>query len=167
MKGSLQEQLLKSGLIDEDRLNSSKKQTKKPVKKKNKKFAGHKPRIPTPVKQVVVEDPKKQKELRAEVKKRLRSYKLNDKSGEIAYNYTINNQIKRFYVNEKQQKELIDGKLAIANWNDISYLIPATNVEELRTLYPKIDICFTEAQENLTNEDDPYAGYEIPDDIKW
>jgi len=167
MKGSLQEQLLKSGLIDEDRLNNAKKQTKKPVKKKNKKFSSQKQRVTTPVKQVITEDPKKQKEIRMEVKKLLRSYKLNDKNGEIAYNYTINNQIKRFYVNEKQQKELIDGKLAIANWNEISYLIPVAHVEELRTLFPKIDICLNETQENQINENDPYADYEIPDDIKW
>jgi len=167
MKGSLQEQLLKSGLIDEDRLNNAKKQTKKPAKKKRKPLAKQKPRATTPTKPAVVEDPKKQKELRAEVKKLLRSYKLNDKNGEIAYNYTINNQIKRFYLNEKQQKELIDGKLAIANWNEISYLIPMSSVKELHTLYPKIDIYINEVEKNAVDKDDPYAAYEIPDDIKW
>jgi len=167
MKGSLQEQMLKSGLIDEDRLNSAKKQTKKPAKKKRKASAKRPPRVTTTTKPAVVEDPKKQKELRVEVKKLLRSYKLNDKSGEIAYNYTVNNQIKRFYVNEKQQKELIDGKLSIANWNEISYLIPTSSVEELRTLYPKIDIYINEADKNTLDKDDPYAAYEIPDDIKW
>ena len=167
MKGSLQEQLLKSGLIDEDRLNTAKKQNKKPAKKKRKTSAKQKPPVVTAVKSPVEEDPKKQKEIRVEVKKLLRSYKLNDKNGEIAYNYTINKQIKRFYVNEKQQKELIEGKLAIANWNEISYLIPANSVDELRTLYPKIDICINESEENAMDKDDPYAAYEIPDDIKW
>lgn len=169
MKGSLQEQLLKSGLIDEDRLNKAKKQAKKPAKKKRKASPRPKSHISAPVKPAVTEDPVKQKELRAEVKKLLRSLKLNDKNGEIAYNYTINNQIKRFYVNENQQKELIHGNLAIANWNEISYLIPAVNVKELRTLYPKIAIYINEPQETTADvdENDPYAGYEIPDDIKW
>lgn len=166
MKGSLQEQLLKSGLIDEERLNSVKKPAKRPAKKKRKPPAKAKQHT-APVKPAIQEDPKKLKELRVEVKKLLRSHKLNDKAGEIAYNYTINNQVKRFFVNEKQQKGLIEGTLAIANWNEISYLIPSDSIKELHALYPKLDITVAETQSNTIDENDPYADYAIPDDIKW
>ena len=166
MKGSLQEQLLKSGLISEDRLSTAKKPRKKPNKKKRSTVAkqtqhGAINNTPAPA------ELKKQKELRAEVKKLLRSHKINNKSGEIAYNYTINNQVKRFFVTEEQQKSLIDGVLAIANWNGISYLIPNSAVEELRSLYPKISICISESQKSDVDKNDPYAEYVIPDDMKW
>ena len=171
MKGSLQEQLLKSGLIDEDRLANAKKQSAKPAKKKRKPPGTRKhqatPKSAPAKKQIAEEDPKKLKELRVEVKKLLRSHKLNDKTGEIAYNYTVNNQVKRFYVNEKQQKGLITGELAIANWNEISYLIPSESIKELHDLYPKLDISLAETKKENTDKDDPYADYAIPDDIKW
>ena len=170
MKGSLQEQLLKSGLISEERLNQPKKKTKKQTKSastKKKKMSSRDKQhavsdnFPTP------EELKKQKELRIEVKKLLRSHKLNDKTGEIAHNYTINNQVKRFFVTPDQQKQLADGKLTIANWNEISYLISVDVVNELRALYPKINIADASKENTSIDKDDPYADYAIPDDIKW
>ncbi|HFE36892.1 MAG TPA: DUF2058 domain-containing protein [Gammaproteobacteria bacterium] len=167
MKGSLQEQLLKSGLISEERLNDVKKTAKKNHRKK-KRSSPEKPKQPAqPIKPAAPADIKKQKELRADVKKLLRSHKLNDKSGEIAYNYTLNNQVKRFFVTENQQKALINGSLAIANWNGISYLINTEIVKELRALYPKIDICVVEHTNAEVDQNDPYAEYVIPDDMKW
>lgn len=166
MKGSLQEQLLKSGLINKERLNKPKK---KPAKKKHQPNANkyHRQHT-TPPDSVTPAELKKQKELRADVKKLLRSHKINDNTGEIAYNYTINNQIKRFFVTEAQQKSLIEGEVAIVNWNGISYLIPKEAAEEAKQLFPKINVCLVEKQETKeTNANDPYADFVIPDDIKW
>jgi len=169
MKGSLQEQLLKSGLISEDQLKDAKKKPSKPAKKKNKpkkqqvKTNARPAPTPTPNPEQIL----KEKNLRTEVKKLLRSYKLNDKTGEVPYNYSVNNQVKRFYVTKQQQDQLIEGKLAIANWNDISYLIPFEAVAELTKLYPKIDISHVNNEELKTSDDDPYADYVVPDDIKW
>lgn len=163
MKGSLQEQLLKAGLVNKERSTHPKK---KNSKKKRKPVATAHQRI-VPDNSPSPSELKKQKELRVEVKKRLRSYKINDKAGEIAYNYTINNRIKRFFVTEEQQKQLIEGALAIANWNGISYLIPFVAIEELRSLYPKINICVSTTDKNEMDKNDPYAEYAIPDDLKW
>ncbi len=163
MKGSLQEQLLKAGLVNKERTTQSKKKNSK----KKRKPATIPYQRAVPDNSPSPSELKKQKELRVEVKKRLRSYKVNDKTGEIAYNYTINNRIKRFFVTEEQQKQLIEGALAIANWNGISYLIPIIAVEELRSLYPKINICVSATDKKEADENDPYAEYAIPDDLKW
>jgi len=163
MKGSLQEQLLKAGLVNKERTTQPKKKNsnkkRKPIIRPQQRIVPDNSPSPSELKQ--------QKELRVEVKKRLRSYKINDKTGEIAYNYTINHRIKRFFVTEEQQKQLMEGELAIANWNGISYLIPFTAVEELRLLYPKINICVSTTDKNEADKNDPYAEYAIPDDLKW
>lgn len=167
MKGSLQEQLLKSGLINEERLNKPKKQQKKkPTKKKHPPNNYHRQHS-APADSIAPAELKKQKELRADVKKLLRSHKINDNTGEIAHNYTINNQIKRFFVTDAQQKLLIAGDLAIVNWNGISYLIPKEAAEEVRQLFPKINIYLVEKKDSTVDENDPYAEFVIPDDIKW
>jgi len=177
--GSLQEQLLQSGLVNEKQLEKA-KHKKKPSKNRrksksaqkagNKKVTEYKKsgkkttQSPTPEPTEVVLG----KALRVEIKKLLRANKLNDKEGEIPYNYVVNNQVKRFYLNAKQQKSLTAGELGIVNWNNRSYLIPVTITDELKKLHDKIEIYLVDKDEAKADKsDDDYAGFEIPDDLTW
>lgn len=170
MRGSLQEQLLKSGIASEDQLKKKaprNKPSKKPNKpKSNKKHS--KTNKPPPTKPVI--SATLGKALRVEIKQLLKLNKLNDKAGEIPYNYVIAGQVKRFYINEKQQAELKAGKMAIVNWNTISYLISNETEIALKKLHPTIEIASVSDSEKTKTEKDsnsPYSDYEIPDDLIW
>jgi len=179
MRGSLQDQLLQFGIATEEQLKKpankhkptgrNAKTTNKP-NKTNKKPAAKPPQVEKkPVK--APEEPKSLgKALRTEIKQLLKTNKLNDKVGEIPYNYVIAGQVKRFYINETQQTELKAGNMVIVNWNTISYLITKEAEVELRKLHPTIEVASVpKPDENATKKDsnDPYSDYEIPDDLSW
>ncbi len=177
MRGSLQEQLLNSGLVNKERLekaaldkkNKSKTKSAKNNRHKSLKNKQAKPKkaaVQIPAETETVLD----KTIRIEIKKLLRANKLNDKDGEIPYNYIINNQVKRFYLNAEQQKRVTDGELVITNWNDRSYLIPSSIVSELHKLHPALPIANSVANEKTGEHekiDEEYADYVIPDDLSW
>lgn len=176
MRGSLQEQLLKSGLATEEQLKQKKKpkpKNKSRIKnaKSGKAHTANKKQSAPKTTPDTNETPKTLgKALRTEIKQLLKANKLNDKTGEIPYNYVINNQVKRFFVNKEQQQGLKDGKLVIVNWNTISYLITTETETELRKLHPTIEVASVEKPEENKKEkdpDDPYADFEIPDDLSW
>jgi len=177
MRGSLQEQLLNSGLVDKERLEKAaldKKNKNKPKSAKNNRHKSPKNKQGKPKKAAAVIPEKSEvildKTIRVEIKKLLRASKLNDKNGEIPYNYIINNQVKRFYLNAEQQKRVTDGELVITNWNDRSYLIPSSIVGELHKLHPALPIASAIADEKAGEQekiDEEYADYIIPDDLTW
>lgn len=188
MRGSLQDQLLKSGIATEDQLkinkprpkpsNKSRAKQRRPASKKthtqhNKTVATKKTAKVAPAATPTTATPALGKALRTEIKQLLKANKLNDKAGEIPYNYVIAGQVKRFYINEKQQTELKAGKLVIVNWNTISYLISTEAEQSLRKLHPTIEVASVErdtpSAKNDTKKEtnDPYADFEIPDDLSW
>ena len=190
MRGSLQDQLLKSGIATEEQLKKPKPKIK-PVSKSRKSHSksnaktNNKPSQASRVQQnaqqnkqpkqkTAEEAPTLGKALRTEIKQLLKTNKLNDKTGEIPYNYVIAGQVKRFYINEKQQIELKAGKMVIVNWNTISYLITTEAEVELRKLHPTIEVASVisetesaKTQDKKKDENDPYSDYEIPDDLSW
>jgi len=133
---------------------------------KNKQGKPKKAAIQTPVETEIILN----KTIRVEIKKLLRANKLNDKDGEIPYNYIINSQVKRFYLNAEQQKRITNGELVITNWNDRSYLIPSLIVGELHKLHPALPIASAIADDKSKEHekiDEEYADYVIPDDLTW
>ncbi len=172
MRGSLQEQLLKSGIATEAQLKKNSPQKTRSQKKpgSKQKKATH---APSKNPKNTSAEPTLGKALRAEIKQLLKANKLNDKAGEIPYNYVIGGQVKRFYINEKQQGELKAGKLVVVNWNTISYLISKEAELALRKLHPTIEVAAVDngSQNPKTDHnktpDDPYAEYKIPDDLTW
>jgi len=173
MRGSLQDQLLKSGIATEEQLKKPKPKPKHKGKSKAKpqKKPAQSPVKATQAERKPVEEPKTLgKALRTEIKQLLKAHKLNDKTGEIPYNYVIAGQVKRFFINEKQQTELKAGKMVIVNWNTISYLIGTEAEQALRKLHPTIEVASVSEPEKTVEkkqENDPYAKYEIPDDLSW
>jgi len=196
MRGSLQEQLLQTGIATEEQLKKAKPKPRNNSGSKSRSGSksGIKPNIKPELKPGLKNRPadkrvkpsqpaqsktgKKAEEpqslgkaLRTEIKQLLKANKLNDKAGEIPYNYVIAGQVKRFYINDKQQTELKAGKLVIVNWNTISYLISTEAEIELRKIHPTIEVASVENQpaESIETKDlaDPYSDFEVPDDLTW
>lgn len=178
MGNSLQNQLLKMGLVDEKRVKQAKKEKRKQVKQQGKKavVADEASRL---AQQVAAEKAERDRELNrqrkeeaerkalaAQVRQLIEVNRLPREGGEIAYNFSDDNKVKRLYVNEQMQRQLGLGRLAIVRLDDQYELVPAAVAEKIRQRDESCVILCNHPDQH-SDEEDPYADYQIPDDLMW
>lgn len=171
-KLSLQEQMLKAGLVNEKKLKKAKKGSKK-----SRDLAREVKASVESSKQAQVEraqelnDVKKQevlsKEMKAQVKQLVEMNKLDLSRADIKYNFTDGNLIHYVYVDEASRKQLLAGILAIARFNKGYVVIPSIVANKIAQRDEDTIIENKTSAEELPAEDDPYADYVVPDDLMW
>jgi uncharacterized protein YaiL (DUF2058 family) len=173
MGNSLQEQLLKAGLVNEQQL----KQTKTKKRKQQRAGAGPDDAARRQAEQAAAEKKRRDRELnrqREEETKRkaelvalwqlIRDNRIARERADLAYNFTDGSKLKRLYVNAEQQRGLVDGKLAIVRQDDFYQLVPAEIAERAAAYDPALVLVHNKAG---SDEDDAYADYKVPDDLMW
>lgn len=85
---------------------------------------------------------------------------------EIAYNFEHQNKIKRLYINEDMKQRLLRGKLGIARIKGTYELVPLAIAEKIQSRNEKRIIIF-DVEQAITDENDPYADHQIPDNLMW
>lgn len=85
---------------------------------------------------------------------------------ETAYSYTVKGRIRRLPVSRDQRKRLADGKLAIVRYDDKTSLVNQATAERLEQLIPE-SVSRNSPKQDTPDPEDPYAGYEVPDDLMW
>ncbi|MES1938275.1 DUF2058 domain-containing protein [Salinisphaera hydrothermalis] len=87
---------------------------------------------------------------------------------EPPYSYTVKGKIRRLPVSRDQRRRLADGRLAIVRYDGQTSLVDVETAQRLEALIPKAISRITEADKaSEADPDDPYAGYEVPDDLMW
>lgn len=182
MAKSLQEQLMGSGLIDKKKAKTIQKEKRIQRKQlpKGHSLDEKEKEYLEKLKQEKIEKDKalnkkredelEKKALKAQVKQLIKTNEIKRLSGEIAFQFTDNKKIKRIYVVQEQYDHLVRGLLAVANISEDYLLIPKAvakkvierDAEAICYLYEK-----QMTQEQELEEDDPYKGFEIPDDLMW
>lgn len=181
---SLQDQLLKAGLTTKQKA----RQANSDKRKKNKqKRSGVEVEVSLQekVKQDLAksqldkkskdnalnEEKKKQlaeKELSLRITQILQHHHIKDVNGDIEYNYTFNNIIKKLYVDAITHKALINGRLAVCGQDEVTYIVTSETANKLAELNPQVILLKNEKSiEDQVDEEDPYADYQIPDDLMW
>lgn len=182
MVKSLQEQLMGSGLVDKKKAKAL-KQEKRMKQKQTPK--GHvvenqtqkeleKKRLEKLERDKQLNKEKLQEQekraIAAQVKQLIQTNEVKRESGELAFQFTEGKKIKRIYVDQTQYDYLVKGVLAIASLDDEFILVPKMVAKKIMERIPG-SICYyydktnTTAEEDL--EEDPYKGFEIPDDLMW
>ena len=180
---SLQEQLLKAGLVDEKqvaRANQKKnRQANQARKQRGKKGPAAKPAASPAQENKARRDRElnekrraqaRQKELAAQATQLIDVNRLDRAQGDLPYSFVYKRKVKKIFVTAAQKKQLADGQLAIATW-----VRPEGRKFELvpRAIAAKIaerDAAFVvelERPAESPGEDDPYADYQVPDDLVW
>jgi uncharacterized protein YaiL (DUF2058 family) len=181
---SLQDQLLKAGLTTKHKARQANSDTRKKNKQKRSGVA-----VDASLQEQVKNDLKASKQEKLDrdnalniekqralaVKEQqlrilqiLQHHQLTKVAGEAEYNYTFNNKIKKLFVDKITHKALINGQLALCGANENSYIVTAETAEKLAALDPKVILVQnTKVVEENTTEDDPYAEFQIPDDLMW
>ncbi|MEH6576142.1 MAG: DUF2058 domain-containing protein [Amphritea sp.] len=185
MAGSLQDQLLKSGLANKQQANKAKADKRKKAKKAKavKKGEVYKEQEQIDREQAIIEA-KAQKLEKDQALNREREDELTRRSidasaqqmisqnlidiprdGEVEYNFVDDTKIKKLYVNTELQEQLAKGNLAIVAQNGSYKIIPATIAAKIEERRPELIISLQQKEE--IDPDDPYADYQIPDDLMW
>ncbi|GGC96642.1 DUF2058 domain-containing protein [Halopseudomonas salina] len=176
MVNSLQAQLLKSGLVDEKKLKQAQRAKKKSAKTEPEKVneaaaAIEKARMEKTERDRQLNQQRKveaaRKEGEAQARQLIDQNKLDRTGGETPYQFANKNKIKKIYVTEEQFGKLSRGQLGVVRLSGTFELIPvdvAAKVSERAPQWP-VHIAKVESQEPA--EDDPYAAFQVPDDLMW
>ena len=98
----------------------------------------------------------------------LQHHQIKNAKGESEYNYTFNNKIKKLLVDSITHRALVNGRLAVCGLGDTSYLVTAETAEKVATLDAKVILVQNDKVDSeVIEDDDPYADYQIPDDLVW
>ncbi len=185
---SLQEQLLKAGLSTKQKARQANADTRKKNKQK-RSGVDHGASLQEQVKKDLAknkadkqvkenelnENKRKQlakKEQALRIKQILSHHQITNVWGESEYNYTFANKIKKLSVNAVTHKALVNGRLALCGLQegdeDITYIVTSETAEKVATLDVSIILVQNDKVDTeATDEDDPYADYQIPDDLMW
>ena len=176
MVNSLQAQLLKSGLVDEKKLKQAQRAKKKAAKNEPEKSydsaaAVEKARADKAERDRALNQQRKddaaRKEREAQAKQLIEQNKLDRAGGETAYQFASKNKIKKIHVNKEQFDLLSRGRLGITRLSGNFVLIPVEIAEKVRERAPHWPVYVAENKAEAVVEDDPYAAFQVPDDLMW
>lgn len=185
MAGSLQDQLLKIGVIDKQKKKKVQHQQRKEGNKARQAAkSGQKVESETIAVQQQLAKERHDKKLRdlelnkqrdeerankavvAEVQQIIQQHNVAiPKEADIAYNFTHDKKVKKIYITSEQQQQLTLGQLAITCLGEHHTLIPDKIAEKIEARLPSSVIRIQ--SDIISSEDDPYADYQIPDDLMW
>lgn len=179
MSLSLRDQLMKAGLVSEKQAKQAGKQKQKQQRLEKKG-------------QVEVDDAIRQAALQAQAEKVARDQALNEQQKEKAeqkaraaqikqliessrlpklqsddyYNFVDEKKIKRIAVNAMLRDKLSRGSLAIVRHGGGYEMIPREAALRIQERDPRRVILLNTPTE-APDADDPYAAYQVPDDLMW
>jgi len=181
MGNSFQDQFLKLGLVDKKQVNKAKKQ--KHQKKKEQ----------IPKKQVVVdenallaqaaqakkkarakelnrqrEEKLKKREETAAIKQMVEKHRLDKDDKGSAYRFNAQGKIQRIFVNKEMAAQISSGRLAIVGFGNLYEVVPRAVGEKIQVMKDDVFVLINgPVDKKEVDSDDPYAAYEIPDDLMW
>jgi uncharacterized protein YaiL (DUF2058 family) len=179
LMASLQDQFLKAGLIDKNKAklaNQDKSKQKKAELRSGTQTVDE-------VRLAALETQRKnaeraremnaqrdaaatQKAILAQIAQMVQKNRQSKGNGDIAYNYTHNNKIERMFVSAAVQEHLVAGRLVIVCQGGATELVPRVIADKIAERDASMVVRVKKAS-NTVEADDPYAAFQIPDDLMW
>jgi uncharacterized protein YaiL (DUF2058 family) len=178
---SLQDQLLKAGLVSKQKLKQNRSD-----RRKQDKQAGGRMRVPDEnrrrAEEAAAEKAKSDRELNLkrqqearrkaeenELRQLIHANRLLRKDGTVPYNFQDGGSLKRIYVTAEQQKGLARGGLALVRQDAGYEVVPLEVAGRVLARRPELVLVLNRPEELPAEKDadDPYADYRIPDDLMW
>ncbi len=176
MGDSLRDQLVKAGLANKASANALNAKSRKKHKDKKPhsaadaaaKRAAAEKRERDRALNAELEAKKARTALKAQIKQLIETNALSDYRGELTFNYVSGGKIRPLFVTQKVHDELAADNIAITRLNGKTWLIPVDTGEQVLKLNPDWAV-FRPAQDKTDEKspDDPYAGFDVPDDLTW
>ncbi|MDT3249759.1 DUF2058 domain-containing protein [Serratia sp. root2] len=177
-KLTLQEQMLKAGLVTSKKMAKVQKTAKKSrVQAREAREAVEENKKAQLERDKQLSEQQKQaalsKEYKAQVKQLIEMNRIDISRGDIGFNFTDNNLIKKIMVDKLTQAQLISGRLAIArlivdNGDRSEYaIIPASVADKIAQRDANSIVLNSALSQEEQDEEDPYADFKVPDDLMW
>ena len=181
MTNSLIDQLKKTGLVDKSKAQkvkhgqykSKKQKTKKgePAQLDEAKILAQKAQASKVERDRQINQQQQEeaesKAIAAQIIQMIETSRIEDRDGEIVYNFTDANVVKRINVSEEIYKHLMSGRLSIVKLGEGYELVPRPVAEKIKQRDAGCVIDIEHDVELEESKDDPYADYKIPDDLIW
>jgi hypothetical protein len=177
-KLTLQEQMLKAGLVTSKKMAKVQRTAKKSrVQAREAREAVEENKKAQLERDKQLSEQQKQaalsKEYKAQVKQLIEMNRITVAKGNITFNFTDGNLIKKILVDKVTQTQLINGRLAIArlvveNREECEYaIIPASVADKIAQRDAASIVLHSALSQEEQDEDDPYADFKVPDDLMW
>lgn len=179
---TLQDQLLKAGLIDPKKA----KQASKEKRKEQRVARRDKNAVDTAKlerEQAVAEKQARDRELNrqreqalqqkaiaAQIKQLISNHRQHKRGigEEVEYHFTDQKRIKKMRVGTDINRQLANGQLAIVKLDERYELVPRMVADKIAQRDESFIIALSDTNNSPdADEDDPYKDYQIPDDLMW
>ena len=183
---SLQDQLLKAGLID----NKKAKKISKDLRKSKKQQRRSKDGVPDESQQAIQQSQREKQDRdralnrkrQAEIEKKalagrivqlIEHYKLERTGGDVEYHFSDDSKIKKIYLAQKYIDELARGRLGLVRLETRYELIPRPIADKIRESDASVIVVCNEKStgklqsQSVSEDEEYYAQFEIPDDLTW
>lgn len=181
---SLQEQLLKAGLVDEKKLARAKQEKTRKANLARKQRGKNGAQPGSSGQQAQSKKAQRDRELNqkrqreaeareraAQAKQLIDSNKQDRSKGEHPYSFVYRRKVKKIYVTETQKDHLVGGQLAIATCVTSDgrqfELVPRAVAEKIIERDQSFVVDLGQHAKSDQDENDPYADYQVPDDLVW
>ncbi|MFM9436199.1 uncharacterized protein ACFDR9_003282 [Janthinobacterium sp. CG_23.3] len=176
---SLQEQFLKSGLIDKNKAKLANQDKSKQQKVERRTGTQSVDEVRLAALETQRKNAERARELNAQrdaaatqkaivaqIAQLVQKNRQSKGAGDIAYNFTHDKKIERLYVSAAVQAHLVAGRLVIVCQGGAVELVPRVIADKIAerdaALVVRVNKASTEVE-----ADDPYAAFQIPDDLMW
>jgi uncharacterized protein YaiL (DUF2058 family) len=176
---SLQEQLLKAGLVDKNKVkkvNQDKSKQKKIERRTGTESVNEAREAALEVQRKNAERARelnaqrdaaaRQKAIMAQITDMVHKNRQAKGNGDIAYNFTHGSKIERIYVSSAVQAHLMAGRLVIVRLGDATELVPRVIADKIAERDAALVVRVNKTSTAI-DADDPYAAFQIPDDLMW
>jgi uncharacterized protein YaiL (DUF2058 family) len=176
---SLQDQLLKAGLVSKDKATKAKSAKKKQAKINRKHKIETVDENKLAAEKLMAEQADKARKLNqeknakaeeiaiiAQIKQLIDVNQQSKGKPQVSFNFTDADKIKKLDVSNEIHKHLSNGLLSIACYDNRYFLVPKAVAEKIIQRSSDFIIPLS-IEVEAVSEDDPYADYQIPDDLMW
>jgi uncharacterized protein YaiL (DUF2058 family) len=187
-KLSLQEQLLKSGLVTTAQARAAKSEKHKQIQQQRHNNVQAVDEAKRMAQQAQAEQAERDKELnrlrqeqeeRKQIAAQIRQLIENNRiaidenaideyDDSHAYHFTDQNKVKKLFVPKAMREQISNGTLAIVRLRKRYEVVPVEIAGKIRERDPSCVVVWNDlSSQNVQSGDDPYAQFQIPDDLIW
>lgn len=176
---SLQEQFLKAGLIDKNKAKLAKQDKNKQEKVERRTGT----QTVDEVRLAALETQRKnaerarelnaqrdaaakQKAIVAQIAQLVQKNRQSKGAPDIAYNFTHSSKIDRMHVSAAVKAHLVAGRLVIVCQDGVAELVPRVIADKIAERDASLVVRVAKTS-TTSDADDPYAAFQIPDDLMW
>ena len=183
MGNALRDQLLKAGLVNEKQVKKAEKEKHKETRQqghgKTNLPDGDKQRSQQAKEQKMERDRQlnqqrqleaEKKALYAQIRQLVEQNRIPKGDGDTPYNFIDQGKVKRLYVSDPVRERITTGRLAIVRLEKAYELVAPDIAEKIQARIADSVVVFNEPKQQQTSAtpaDDPYAKFQVPDDLMW